>query len=286
MRRSLALIAAAAWLGGAAPAGGQPSARPLDDLLGRLANRVEQYYSRARSIICTETVRIQPLNASLAPDGFARQLVYDLRVSWEPADDPASPPQPEFIRELRTVNGRAPKPDFEPGCLDPPAIVDEPLALLLPSRREKYQFDWAGDGQERRRPAFMVDYRSRRAEKAEVKWRDDCVSISLPGRTRGRMWVDPQTADVLRLDERLIGRFDFDVPREKAPFGDRFMEIERVDTTTRYRRVTFTDPDETVMLPESVVTLTIITGAGVPRLRTTQTYSDYRRFVTDARVVP
>jgi hypothetical protein len=169
--------------------------------------------------------------------------------------------------------------------MDPPPLSEEPLSMLLPARREKYQFAWAGTGRDHRRPAYLLEYKSRHAEPAEVHWKGDCVSISLPGRTRGRIWVDPETAAVLRLDERLTGRFTVPVPPEKSRYSAPWMEVERVDTTTTYRAVTFQDPDETVMLPESVETLTIITNAGVPRLRTTQTYSDYHRFVTDGRVV-
>jgi hypothetical protein len=49
--------------------------------------------------------------------------------------------------------------------------------------------------------------------------------------------------------------------------------------------VTFRDPDETLMVPASIESLTIVRNAGVPRLRTTQTFSNYRRFVTGGRIV-
>jgi hypothetical protein len=112
------------------------------------------------------------------------------------------------------------------------------------------------------------------------------VSVDLPGRTQGRVWIDAATDDVLRLDEHLIGMFEFRVPREHS-LGGRVpsMAIERADSTIRYRPVAFHDPEETVMLPASIESLTIIRNAGVPRLRTTQTFSNYRRFVTGGRVV-
>jgi hypothetical protein len=49
--------------------------------------------------------------------------------------------------------------------------------------------------------------------------------------------------------------------------------------------VTFTDPDETVVLPASVESLTVFRRTSVPRLRTTQTITQYRRFLTEGRVV-
>ena len=63
------------------------------------------------------------------------------------------------------------------------------------------------------------------------------------------------------------------------------MVIERADTSIRYRPVTFQDPDETLMLPASVETLQVIRNSGAPRVRKTQVFSKYRRFVTDGRVL-
>jgi hypothetical protein len=39
------------------------------------------------------------------------------------------------------------------------------------------------------------------------------------------------------------------------------------------------------MLPASIESMTVIRNAGVPRLRMTQTFSNYRRFVTAGRIV-
>jgi hypothetical protein len=61
--------------------------------------------------------------------------------------------------------------------------------------------------------------------------------------------------------------------------------IERADSTTSYRPVTFQDPDETVMLPASIVSLQVIRNSGMPRLRTYQKFSKYRRFITGGRIV-
>ena len=63
------------------------------------------------------------------------------------------------------------------------------------------------------------------------------------------------------------------------------MTIERYDTSVRYRRVMFSDPDETLLLPSSIETLSIVRNGGTPRLRTTQTFSDYKRFVANSRIV-
>ena len=63
------------------------------------------------------------------------------------------------------------------------------------------------------------------------------------------------------------------------------MTIERADSSIEYRAVTFSDPDETWLVPASIVSLTIVRNAGVPRLRTRQVFSNYRRFTTAGRIV-
>jgi hypothetical protein len=110
--------------------------------------------------------------------------------------------------------------------------------------------------------------------------------VSLPGRSRGRIWIDAGTYDVLRLDEHLVGLFDFSVPREHQRRGaSTSMTIERADSSIRYQRVTFDDPPETLMLPVSVETVTVIRGGGIQRTRISQRFSGFRRFIGDARVV-
>jgi hypothetical protein len=132
----------------------------------------------------------------------------------------------------------------------------------------------------------MLDYRARTAAPAEVEWRDDCVSIELPGQSRGRVWADPATGEVFRLDESLAGTFEFRVPNQYQRMGGApSMVIERADTSIRYRPVTFQEPDETLMLPASVETVQVIRNSGAPRVRKTQVFSKYRRFVTEGRVL-
>jgi hypothetical protein len=49
--------------------------------------------------------------------------------------------------------------------------------------------------------------------------------------------------------------------------------------------VPFTNPDETLVLPASIDTITIIRNSGSPRLQISQTFGNYRRFVTGSRIV-
>lgn len=255
------------------------------DRLSRVGNRVREYYSRAQSIICTERVRVQPVRGGdLTPDGFGRVLEFELRVDWDASADSDEPPEARIIRELRKVNGRAARPKDEPGCLDPKSGSLEPLAILLPHHRDEYTFAWTGLGRLKDKRTMMLDYKSRAAGAIQGTWKGDCVSIDAPGRTKGRIWVDEATNDVLRLDEQLTGQFEYRVPREHWGFiGPQSWTIERADSSIRYRAVPFHDPEETILLPESVDSLTVFRGAQSYRI--SQTFADYKRFITGARIV-
>lgn len=264
----------------------QPPAADFAARMVHIGQRVEQFYARARLVTSKETVRLQPLESDFRSMMPARRLVYELRVSWDPATDGGPPADASVLRQLLSVNGRAPRPKDEPECMDPKSVTPDALALLLPHNRHEYEFKPAGSTRIDGRLAAMIDYKSVSMEPPEIIWKGNCVSVSLPGRTRGRVWIDEQTDDVLRLDEHLIGLFEFPVPREQSRAGGPLsMVIERADSSIRYRAVTFEDPDETLMLPRSIETTTVWRNASVNRVRMTQEFSEYRRFVTDGRIV-
>jgi hypothetical protein len=285
MRRFL-LCACAASLTASASAQQTDTAADLAARMVRIGERVEQFYARARTVTSKETVRLQPLETDFRSTTPARLLVYELRVAWDPPADGALPADASVVRQLLTVNGRPPRPKDEPQCMDPKGVAPDALALLLPHNRDDYEFRSAGSTRVDGRLAAMIDFKSVSSEPPEIAWKGTCVSVSLPGRTRGRLWIDAETDDVMRIDEHLIGLFEFPVPREHSRFGGPVsMVIERADSSIRYRPVTFEDPDETLMLPRSIETMTVWRNAGVNRVRMTQDFSDYRRFVTDGRIV-
>ncbi len=264
--------------------GGGPE---LLQTLDQIGSRVEDYYSRARSIIAIETVRVQRQRRDMTTDGHVRRLVYELHIEWTPPSGAAESAEAKIVRELMSVDGRPPKKGDDDACMDPAPVSPEPMMMLLPGKRGEYTFAMAGLGRTDGRPALMVGYKSRVKGKAEVTWKDACVSVSLPGWSRGRVWVDPSTYDVLRLDEQLVGMFEFRVPRDRSfAGGPRTLVIERADSTIRYQAVTFHDPEESVMVPRSIETTTVWRNTPVPRVRVTQAFSNYRRFIGDSRIVP
>jgi hypothetical protein len=263
-------------------------ASDIAQLLTRIGARIEQYFSRAQSIVCDERVIIRPQGYNSATDGLVRTLVYELRVAWDAAVEAGEPPQATVLRELRTINGRRPRSKEDPGCMDPRSVSPEPLSMLLSGRREGFRFSLVRAERDSKPGTVVLDYRPRERHPDVVAWSEDCVSVDLPGRTVGRIWASTETGDVLRLDERLTGPFEFPIPREhQIPFDSRrtSMSLENATTSIRYKAVSFQDPDETLMLPASIDSLAIWRGAGSRRNVITQDFSNCRRFLTDGRIV-
>jgi len=255
----------------------------LGQTLERVGQHVAQFYERARSIVCVETVVIQEITSSFSFDGPSRKLQYELRVEWDP-EDRALGGEAKIVRHLIAVGGRPPRSKDKPGCMDPKAEAQDWLAMLLPAHRGEYAFTWAGVGRTDGRPSVMLDYKALPAGPPSIVWTDDCVLLDLPGRSRGRLWIDAGSGDVLRLDSHLTGIEEFSPPRDRRAYATESLVLERADTEVTYRPVAFHDPEETVLLPASILSTTIL-RSGATSSRVTQTFSDYRRFVTGGRVV-
>ena len=288
--RIAALVAGATLAAVSATGQSSTSSGPIDlaGVLARVGERVAAYYERAQSIVCIETVQLQTMDSNLTPNPHTRRLVYELRVAWDKTGDGDQPADANVLRTLKTVNGKPPKTGDEPECLDPKPVSLDPLSFLLPQHQREFKFTFKGIGKVGNgRSGVMIDYAPAGKEPPEIVWRDTCVSINLPQQTRGRVWVDRFGGDVLRIDETVLGPYDIRVPDEQRRKGAvPVMTLDRADSSIRYRTVTFTEPNEIVLLPESIEMMTVIRGSGVPRVRTTQTFTGYQRFVTGGRIIP
>lgn len=284
----LICVAAVACLAvGVPPLAAQaPERVDLAETLARVSGRLQQWYARATRVTSTEEVWIQSLRADLTPLNFPRRLAFDLRIEWDPdRTGPDGAPVANILREPVRIDGKFPNGN-DPGCMDPKLVSPEPLAMLLAARHDESEFSLAGTERVDGRQAIKIDYRGVVSLPEEITWTDDCVSLVLPGRSRGRVWIDAATYDVLRMDDRLVGMFEFDVPRDHVRRGAaRSMVVERAESSIRYRRVAFQDPEEALLLPASIDSLTVIRGGSTQRVRITQRFSDYRRFLTEGRIV-
>jgi hypothetical protein len=100
------------------------------------------------------------------------------------------------------------------------------------------------------------------------------------------LWADRESGTVVRLDEQLVGMVDLPIPRKHQRLNSSlYLTLERAEMSIRYRPVTFRDPDETLMLPAEIVSSAMWRNGGSPGNRITQTFSNYRRFVTAGRIV-
>lgn len=260
--------------------------------LARAGERVEAFFSRAQSIICTETVSIDALNSGLTRDGFGRTVESELHLWWETSDGPPTATA-QARRQVISVNRRPPKKDDPNNCTvqEQQETEPQPLSMLLPDERRDYEFTPAGSARIDGRHAIRVDFRQLAPVSVDVRAtsdNEDCISYELNGGIRGRLWFDSETHDVLRLDQHLAGMVDLRLPRaliRKRPGMESRWTLERWDTTIRFGAVAFRDPDESLVLPLSSTTLRITRGAGSPRQRTQTSYSNYKRFLTGGRVV-
>jgi hypothetical protein len=250
------------------------------DLLARLGAYVERYYARAQTIVATETVTVEPVSRRLKPEGPARTVVNEMRIEW----DAQIGSEPRAVRELLSAKGPRRGPPGQPDCLDPRSFTLEPLGFLLPANRDRFRFSTGRLETVSGVRARRIDYVPRSPDPPQTRWDGQCGWVDTFGRTRGSVWVDPATGEVLRFAERLSGNVDLPGP-EGDPNAPRFV-AERADTTIEYKRVAFVEPDETLLLPSRVESVTFIRNSGVPRARVTRTFTDYRRFLTNGRILP
>jgi hypothetical protein len=279
----LAVIGTVALCAGWVSSAAQPPA-DIEALMAHVGERIADYYRRAQGVICIESDTVQPIRSNWAFDGFARTVESELRVDAD-SEDGDSLPEPRLTRDVRSINGRAPRERDKKdrsGCTDPTPFSPEPLAFLLPVHRGEYRFTSVRKGTEKDRAALIIDFESaNRKSRPELiedeRGHDDCFDWSGPIAMRGRVWVDARTHDVLRIDRvpwKLQRRYHLPA----------WVTLERDDLTMRYKAVAFSEPDEVILLPESMEALTVI-RSGLQSIRRTETFSDYRRFLTTGRVV-
>lgn len=265
----------------------------LQGVLERAGARVAEYFARAQSIVCLEKVAWQRLSMGLSADGPARFVESELRLSWEPSPDDPTPKAARSLRQVLKVNGAPPRKKDHNNCTTPEQedSEEQPLSMLLPESREELSFEYDGRGVIDGRDAVVVTFREKKIKPTvDVSLVDDnenCISFDIDGGLRGKLWIDAETNDVLRLDRSLSGLVEIPLPRKAQRGGNaHYWTMERWDSSIRFKPVKFDDPAETLILPVSASTLQVTRGSGTPRLRTTTQYTSYRRFMTGGRVVP
>ena len=110
-----------------------------------------------------------------------------------------------------------------------------------------------------------------------VGWQGDSFTVLV--QQTGRIWIDPDTYDVLRLETR-TKPFEFERRdgRGKLKF--------QYGLTARFHSMTFENPTQTLMVPESIETVQTVTGMQPPLVRTTHTFGNFKRFAADVKIIP
>lgn len=245
-------------------------------LVASVAERVESYYDRLTTIACTEVVTQQELKSDLTPRGKPLEFVYDLIVTRGPSEDGESRPHVRAERQIRTRNGKPVKKRDVAACTDPQPAYEDPLTFLLPEKRTAYRFT------SRIGPSLVVEFDEIAAPPTKVTGDTSCLRIE-GGRSTGRLIIDPMTHDVVELEVHLAEPFRAVRPNlSRLPNGLWFHTVERWDMAVHFRRVAFDDPAEDLLLPESIVTVSSLTDTDRPRVKTTQTFTAFKRFMTKA----
>lgn len=269
-----------------------PAPPDLETTLALAAARVEEFFTRAASLVVDERVFIQPLSFGLSGDGPGRTVESELRLSWTPDADGDGATEAQTLRLVTKVNGRRPRPNDRGNCTTPEQHDTETqvLSMLLKSQRGDYTWALGGRGKVDGRVALLLDYQEKApvtVDVSVVENNDDCISYNIEGGIRGRIWIDAESFDVLRMDQRIGGFVEVPLPKKlrgRAGVNPVWV-VERLDTTYRFKRVRFADPEETLVLPVSATSLRITRGAGTPRMRVNTEYKHYRRFLTGGRII-
>ena len=270
----------------------QPDRDEAAAIVARVGERVLEYYQRAQRLMCLERSTVLPIDARWNAQGMARTVDSELRIEFDVTDG-ESFPEARLSRDVLSVNGRAPRErdrTDRSGCTDPNPISPEPLGFLLPGQRDEYAFTSVRGGRQQDRAALVIDFRSvRRLGHPQLiedeLGRDDCFDWKGPLPIKGRLWVDADTYDVLKLERHIVGPTDVQVPLPlQREYGlPAWVTIDRDDLTLHYREVIFSNPDEVMLLPESITTTTVL-RTGLQSTRRTQQFTDYRRFLTRSRI--
>ena len=248
-------------------------------ILDGLAGRTKQYYDRFISIICTETVQTQDLRSNLAPAGKPRTTVYELSVMREP--DGQTDADFRVARTLLSVNGRRAARNQRTECTDPKTGTPDPLAFLLASNQPRYRFSIA-DAADGPPGARAIAYVETPIPRVRINWEGNCFQAEGGGK-QGRVWFDPDTYDVVQVEERLSEPFNIPVP-DRFSSGRSGISVQKSEMILRFTRVEFEQPDESLMLPASIETLQVLRGVSSLRIR--RTLDNYRRFLTKSEIRP
>ena len=286
----LALLLCASTAARAQEETAAPRPTPPDEKLTRILDRagesVAKYQAGLFHITFTETLRDEELEKDLTPKK-AKEFVFETIVLREQLSGDEEDFYPKSIRRLKTVDGKPVKPGrkipwFGRGV--------QSLGFLLPKHRQLFEYTLEGEERVAGRAAYRLRALRPGQPPPRVEWNRRLLGAWMSFRafapTSVLVWVDAENFDVLRLEEHLVAPFEFDSPRTFGAFGpSRRIRYTRQDYAVTFRRQTFKDPEQTLLVPDTAEWLYVMEGARHPRLRATIRFTNYQRFRSDVKVI-
>jgi hypothetical protein len=296
MRRlTRALLPALALLLGAfvsTRAQGEPAPTPaavdekLERILEKAGEAVARYQSGLFSITFTEVLRDEELSKEMTPKK-SKEFVFETVVLRESLSENEGDFYPKSVRRLKTVDGKPAKKNRRAPWY---GYNVQSLGLLLPKYRKMYEFTLEGEEAIGGRAAHRVRVFQPGQPPASVDWKRGALGVGMrfwpKAPTYALIWLDAENSDVLRLETHLVAPFEFDSPRLFGAFGpSRHLKWVNQDYAVTFRRHTFKDPEQTLLVPDAAEWLTVIDGAQRPRLRASLRFSNYQRFRSDVKII-
>lgn len=267
-----------------------PTPRPADEKLARILERagesVAKYQAGLFSITFTETLRDEELGKDMTPKK-SKEFVFETVVLREELSADADDFYPRSIRRLKTVDGKPAKGDRRVPLY---GYNIQSLALLLPKNRALFEFTLEAEERIGGRAAYRIRALRPGQPPPQVDWRRRMMGVGMSFRALAPvynlLWVDAENFDVLRYEQHLVAPFEFDSPRAFGAFGpSRHIRYTNQDYAVTFRRQTFKDPEQTLLVPDAAEWLYVMEGAKHPRLRATIRFTNYQRFRSDVKVL-
>ena len=180
-----------------------------------------------------------------------------------------------FTRQV-PANGRKPT---TARCTDPVESYTDPLAFLNDSR-SKYRFADAGQTVLNGVEAMMISFVPSNPEPPVLRKLGGANCFRIDVQLKGKVWIDPATYGVLQFETELAVPAVFPPARN---LNRKTIELRQSNSRMRFREFTFSDPEQTVLLPECSENELVVEANGSAR-RTTETFSNYKRFVAEVTI--
>lgn len=188
----------------------QSKEQGVSEIVGRIGERVEKYYRDLQKVAWTDNAQVQWLKEDLTPKDKPREATYDMLINLQPPtpDDPLSPFYVREQADLKRVEGKIIKKGAaEATAPRPPGLGS--LVFLLQGAKGNYSFSYSGQTSLQARKTLMLEVSyPQSVQPPRVIWNDSFRGLGVNRNFRiaevqtenGRIWIDPDTYDVLQLE--------------------------------------------------------------------------------------